>query len=785
MVGNLRRNWRRLFVTGVRLLGGPRGRAGLFARDDAGALAATFGVLVVAIVAAAGVAVDYTRAATVQEDLQRASDKALKAVAWYAQEGAVDNTNVQAVAQQYLERNFKNADATGAPRVLSITMDPVNKVYRIEATVGYSSLFSTVTGVAGSTAGALAEIQGDVNEVPPPPESYCVAPPPETRTVEETLACPGGEVGKQVVEQQQRRTASCSNPLGQPVWGGWTNVGAPTEMSNSCSAACAPQPDQTRWVAGSNACPSGQSGSTTFEKEQKRSSSCNASNQLVWSAYADTGATRNQVSTCSTACTPAAAETRWTSEVGECSGGLFGSVTWQAEERRTSSCPSATGSPVWASWTKTGATRNRTESCSASCTPQAAQTRWTAVSAACPANEVGANNWERQERRTSSCSAANKLVWTDWTATGETRNVENTCEAKCTVEPAQKRWVADSERCPSGQVGSVDWEKEQERTSSCNAANKLVWSSYSDTGRTRDRVNSCKRECVPNGIETRWQFTNGGCPAGYIGTDTWESEQERASTCPSSTGNPVWGSWVDTGRTRNRERDCKLACKPNGSERRWVATTGSCPSGWNGTKTWDREQERTSYCPAATGNPAWTSWTDTGRTRSVVDRCTRPDRPASTHFIRWSVRYYKVNPASGPWATEEPMDKLMAQERSVHSQMDQFVSSNKGNWGAWSRIKVVSNLCGEAGDTKDCWTRLVGPNGDYIRYLYMCTIGNAGPEGVRNGRCLYWVQPETAAPSLFFLYDMVEYCPAGYDRIVPWSYNKNENNSGGVCKDAP
>ncbi|HHC8922790.1 TPA: type 4 pilus major pilin [Stenotrophomonas maltophilia] len=131
--------------------------------------------------------------------------------------------------------------------------------------------------------------------------------------------------------------------------------------------------------------------------------------------------------------------------------------------------------------------------------------------------------------------------------------------------------------------------------------------------------------CVVPSPESRSLAT---CPAGTWGV----SRQTRQWWCGDVGGvYEAWataqpGAWTTTGNT------C-AACPGSTTEpqTRWETTSSACPSGQVGLITWDYEQARSrlvSYnCPAGTASlpgptyGAWSSWSNTGQTRSRVSTC--------------------------------------------------------------------------------------------------------------------------------------------------------------------
>lgn len=151
----------------------------------------------------------------------------------------------------------------------------------------------------------------------------------------------------------------------------------------------------------------------------------------------------------------------------------------------------------------------------------------------------------------------------------------------------QNRWVNASSACPAGQVGAVTWQAEQKstRTASCSSPSAAVdpawsgWSGWSATGATRDVSNSCQTTCATRlntspwnaspQTQTRWVNASAACPAGQIGSHTWQAQESssRSAFCsvskaaddPSWTG---WSAWRVTGAVRNESNTCHKRIPP-------------------------------------------------------------------------------------------------------------------------------------------------------------------------------------------------------------------------------
>lgn len=450
----------------------------------------------------------------------------------------------------------------------------------------------------------------------------CPAPESETRNV----ACPAGSAG--VHTQERTRTFDC----GAGVWNAWS---AWNSVSNTCTPCPAPE-TETRTVS----CAAGEYGSTT--QQRSRTYNCTGSGSWnAWSAWTTTSST----------CAPCPAPQTETRAVA-CPSGQFGSVT----QTRTRSFDCASGTwGAWSAWTNTSST-------CAACPGPETQTQ----TVNCPAGQFGVIGQERT--RSFDCASGTWGAWTSWV------NTSNTCTAcPSNTTESETRWQNGSANCASGQYGTNTWEFEQVRTRSITyscpagtlsapAPNYGAWSSWSNTGATRNHNNTCTA-CPGSTTETeqRWDFRNVGCPSGTSGSYTWEMRQSRwrsvSYNCPSGTTSlpaPTYGSWSawsDDNVTRNTVYTCEANCTvPSPSTEtqvQWVPTSGTCPAGQYGSASWEREQSRsrTAYCPAATGAyawGAWSGWADTGSTRNFSSTCT----PCPGQESRW-IPYTAANCGNG------------------------------------------------------------------------------------------------------------------------------------------
>ena len=146
---------------------------------------------------------------------------------------------------------------------------------------------------------------------------------PQYQYVSVNAGCPSGYAGSHTYDKQQSqyKTASCANPSAavDPTWSAysaWTDTGGKINEVNTCAATCAtqltyaayqPNPQyQYRTVNRSAACPTGYTGSDTWQQKQvqSRTASCAvptgtaAPTWSAWSAWTDTGGKINEVNTC-------------------------------------------------------------------------------------------------------------------------------------------------------------------------------------------------------------------------------------------------------------------------------------------------------------------------------------------------------------------------------------------------------------------------------------------------------------------------------------------------------
>lgn len=237
--------------------------------------------------------------------------------------------------------------------------------------------------------------------------------------------------------------------------------------------------------------------------------------------------------------------------------------------------------------------------------------------ATCPAGTWGLTNQERRwwcgeiGGNYEAWEAPQAGAWTDTT---------NTCSAcPAPFSQSEQQWVNLNSACPAGQTGSITWQAEQSRTRTgsynCPAGSTALpaatftgWSGWSNTGATRNLVNTCATPAPPPA-----PAPSPTCPDPSI--------DDRGYTSCSWDGSGwscyVPGSgWQDV--VCNVPSEPAPACAlPSPStqtnvENRVASQTLGCPVGQSGvitqTRNEQRTQTRTAYCPAPTGAYSWGDW---------------------------------------------------------------------------------------------------------------------------------------------------------------------------------
>lgn len=460
------------------------------------------------------------------------------------------------------------------------------------------------------TGNVVAFINSSIFSTAPAPPSWnpCVAPDPATQFDwwPDTKACPPPKSrGLVTFEREVERTSdpACLNSGSLDYqWGPWGATGntrnqdfsgcscplgkSYNPLSGACEVPCsAPAPTTNyRWVPASKACAPWESGSHTWEKEQSNTNTpyCTGTFGVVkdnWSGWSDTGGKRNKSNTCTCVPDPTQTQTRWVGDSEACPAGQSGSHTWEKKQKRTRVSSCSSGKPVyggWSDWTDTGATRDDDNTCGTSCTPD--PTLWDykteRIYGSCPAGQSGENSWDRDYRRKneSSCASGTPQYegWGNWVVIDWKDNPVNTCSTTCTPPAPETKyqWVGVSGSCPSPRIGTMTWEKKQERTSDpiCTGSGiDYQWPSWTDTGDTRyEDYSGCS---CPSG-ET---WDGSACVVEYEQTTDGGSVTysfPRSSRCPAPDSRGIWDDYSNAEKAafvRAFKNACASGAIPAGS----------------------------------------------------------------------------------------------------------------------------------------------------------------------------------------------------------------------------
>lgn len=476
-------------------------------------------------------------------------------------------------------------------------------------------------------------------------QSCLTCPAPETRTASQEVPCPPGQIGLWTQSRQERRSADCplsgpSGPTETFAWGDWIGQTSWATVSNTCAPICVlPSPSiESRWVAQTGVCPTGQTGLRSWEVRESRTATCPAqTGAFVWSDWTATTEQRAVVNSC-TPC-PSAPESRTIS----CPTGQFGLQT----QNRSFNCPSG----EWGLWATTS---NTCSPC-----PTAPQSR----ELQCPSGQFGSV----VEQRTFNCPSGSWGAWTTVSNTcntcpaPESRNVScptgqfglivqsrsfdcsagqwsgwSTSSNTCAACPSAPQSETNNLTCPVGQVGSIT--QSRTRTFDCPSGQWNNWSAWTTT-------NTCQFLCTAPPPESRWvPYTANACPAGQFGSNNWQLRETRSWSCPSPSSSSAvatpW-TWDGVGGQRVNDEGCSTCPAPaTTTDWRKDARNPGCWAGTFGTNTlnmWQTQNVTTSFtCPFGTAtlpppNVTRTPWADTGISADQVVTCSPCPAPSTVY----------------------------------------------------------------------------------------------------------------------------------------------------------
>jgi len=400
----------------------------------------------------------------------------------------------------------------------------------------------------------------------------------------------------------QERDGTCTGPGNALVYTVWTTT------DNTCAAAVTPPPTVTPPVVG-DSCTTvtftqvdacPTAGQTGYVTRTRDLDTCSG----IYTPWTTINTTC-QAPPASAACTPQTQE-----RVQPCSAGQTGSIT----QSRSSRC-NALGVSEWITDSNTDSngwmTFNNTCRGSATCSPQ----RETGP-IPCGAGTYGLTTGERERFRDCASPTVQASTWSSWNIL--------TPNLGCVACPAPitetiRTWRSRSAACPSGQLGTNTWEAEvvSTRTASyyCPAGTEALpalsysaWSAEAETGAVRNVVKTCANACVAPAATTATR-TSTPCPSGQSGVIT--ESQTTSWTCPSATGSPVSSTSAWTVVSNTCAATCTAPAPTSVAISRPLSNQGrdvGCPAGQTGnhwqTRTVTESGTRTTSwaCPGPTSS---------------------------------------------------------------------------------------------------------------------------------------------------------------------------------------
>ena len=344
------------------------------------------------------------------------------------------------------------------------------------------------------------------------PNTTCTSCPADmtettTQLVKRSTPCPVGEVGVHEwdAEQVSTRNVSYSCPAGttalpaptMSAWSAWVDTGVKLNEVNTCvPATCTGSPTDTQWLPTSTACPSGQTGTHTWEYEQSRTRVCTAGVWGAWSGWSSTGNIRNEVNTCAPI-PPSPGCGTW---VWNNSGYP---PSWNQNTGEFIDFDDGGGTTCSAGYGCYGTISNNPFSHNAA-DIDAYNACVALSSVVMPKNSSGFLNFKRSTNLMSPCEEG----WEDYSPSDSC----STPPPSCTGSPTETRLVPESATCPVGQSGTNTWNAEQIRSRTCTAGVWSAWSAWTYTGNTFNTVNTCKPDCnIAAGQVFNWTVSGNAC----------------------------------------------------------------------------------------------------------------------------------------------------------------------------------------------------------------------------------------------------------------------------------
>ena len=411
------------------------------------------------------------------------------------------------------------------------------------------------------------------------------------------------------------------------------------------------------------ACPAGQTGAQTQQREFTCLSPYGAATASAWTVIN---------STCAPACvlpSPSSQtnqETRTASQTLTCPGGQMGEITQNRNESRQqtreASCPPVgqSGGVVWGSygafspWAGTSPWVTTLSTCAPACTLPSPSTETetstrtgTQTLSTCPPGQQGTITQTRTETqsrsRTASCPApTGNYVWSGytpysaWVGTTPWATTTSTCAPTCVVPTpssvtnSETRTGTQNLTCAPGYLGGITQSRPERRdqtatyscpapTGSATLSPYSAFGSWYGTGPWTTTTDTCAVPCTlpspstQTNSETRTGTQSLGCPADQSGSITQtrseKRDQTRTASCPAPTGSYTWGAytpfgaWYGTSPWTTSTNTCAPNCTLPSPSTETQFRSAACPPYYTGSAT--ESQSRTASCPAPTGPYSW------------------------------------------------------------------------------------------------------------------------------------------------------------------------------------
>lgn len=322
-------------------------------REEQGSIVLLSGLLIILILALAGLAVDFGRAAGFHRKLQQAADIAVREVV-----RGKDSTQVTDLICSQM-RSYATCDN------VNVTMSEADSIVTLRIESSYDNLFGGLYQRFGGTSAFAVSVEAWARR-------FCSAPDTrESRWQAKTETCPAGQTGLISFEQEQTRSTICTSETADVSWSEWQDTQTRRNVVNTCQAeqtACSSVTERFRWSESREiACAPGTGqGLNLIQVHQVSRAFCpDYQDNAVWSDWKDVVPAETQPvsNSCTATCTSITQE-RWVSRTRAkwCpSSGTNGTETFLMKQERNSWCNGDTR--TWNNWWDANVERDHRNNC--------------------------------------------------------------------------------------------------------------------------------------------------------------------------------------------------------------------------------------------------------------------------------------------------------------------------------------------------------------------------------------------------------------------------------------